>query len=205
MVLDEEANAGGTPRLGCPREDQDIRLLAGVAMPASMTVSEHSLGSPCVGGMLSSFDIAGTLLPVVPAGISFLVGAVNPAGSDGPNVAGSPVGPSPSDSDPAGSDGPYVAGALLAQMGRILIHLATTLMVSRESVFVRIKKKQSGYHLLKPNVTLWVLNIKFLPPVTLNPLINGLVTFIFVIFIISIKCTNSMSEWLRPGLREWPP
>ena len=50
MVLVEEANAGGTPRLGCPREDQDIRLLAGVAMPASIVktvLDRHVLGGRC--------------------------------------------------------------------------------------------------------------------------------------------------------------
>ena len=110
MVLVEEAKAGDTPRLGCPREDQDIWLLAGVAKPASVTVCEDSLGLPCVGGTLSSSDIAGRLLPVVPAGIPFPLGPVDPAGPDGLYVAGGPVGPygtlSPSDSDPAGSDGP---------------------------------------------------------------------------------------------------
>ena len=46
MVLVEEAKAEGTPCLGCPREDQDMRLLAGVAKPASVTVCEDSVGSP---------------------------------------------------------------------------------------------------------------------------------------------------------------
>ena len=58
MVLVEEAIAGGTPRLGCPRDDQNERLPAGVAQPARVTVSANSLGSPCVGGTLSSSDIA---------------------------------------------------------------------------------------------------------------------------------------------------
>ena len=74
VVLVDEAKAGGTPRLVCPRDDQDIRLLAGVAKPASVTVYDDSLGSLCIGGMLSSSDIAGRLLSVVPAGISFTVG-----------------------------------------------------------------------------------------------------------------------------------
>ena len=123
VVLVEEANAGGTPRLVCPREDQDLRLLAGVAKPASVSVCEDSLGSPCVGGTLSSSDIAGRLLPVVPAGISFPVGPVDPAGSDGLYVAGGPVGPygtlSPYDSDPAGSDGLYVAGGPVSPDGML--------------------------------------------------------------------------------------
>ena len=128
VVLVEEAKAGGTPRLECPRDDQDIWLLARVAKPASMTVYDDSLGSPCVGGTLSSSDIAGRLLPVVPAGISFPVGPTYPADPDGPFFAGGPVGPfgtiSPSDCHLAGPAGPYVAGALLAQMRRCLrLHL----------------------------------------------------------------------------------
>ena len=77
VVLVEEANSGDTPRLGCPREDNDIWLLAGGAKPASMTVCKDDLGTPCVGETLSSSDIAGGLLPVVPAGISFPVGPVD--------------------------------------------------------------------------------------------------------------------------------
>ena len=50
MVLVDEANAGGTPRRECPRDDQDIRSLAGVAKPDSVTVYDDGLGSPCVGG-----------------------------------------------------------------------------------------------------------------------------------------------------------
>ena len=80
VVLVEEAKAGGTPRLGCPRVDQDLRLLAGVAKPASVTVCENSDGSPCVGGTLSSSDLAGRLLPVVTAGIPFAVGPVDHTG-----------------------------------------------------------------------------------------------------------------------------
>ena len=36
---------------------------------------------------LSSSDIAGRLLPVVPAGMSFPVGPIDPAGPDGPFIA----------------------------------------------------------------------------------------------------------------------
>ena len=43
---------------------------------ASVTVCEDSHGSPCVGGTLSFSDLAGRLLPVVPAGIPFPVGPV---------------------------------------------------------------------------------------------------------------------------------
>ena len=59
-------------------------------------------------GMLSSSDIAGRLLPVVPTGGSFPVGPIDTAGPDGPVVAGGPVGPiwtmPPSDSDPDPAD-----------------------------------------------------------------------------------------------------
>ena len=108
VVLVDEAKAGGTPRLGCPRDHQDIRLLAGVAKPASVTFYDDSLGSPCIGGMLSSSDIAGRLPSVVPAGISFTVGPTDPANPNNPLITNNPIGPS--DSDPAG---PYVAGGLL--------------------------------------------------------------------------------------------
>ena len=95
-----------------------------------MTVYDDRLGSPCVGGNLSSSDIAGRLLPVVPAGMSFPVGHVDPATPAGLHVAWGPVSPdgmlstffsdpagcaggpvcpygtlSPSDSDPAGPAG----------------------------------------------------------------------------------------------------
>ena len=50
---------------------------------------------------------------MVPAGIPFPVGPVDPAGPDGPHVTGG-AGPyrtlSPSVYEPAGSVGPYVAG-----------------------------------------------------------------------------------------------
>ena len=52
VMLIEEAMAGGTPRRECPRDDQDIRSLAGVAKPGSVTVHDDGLGSPCVGGTL---------------------------------------------------------------------------------------------------------------------------------------------------------
>ena len=77
VVLVEEANSGETPRLECPHEDKDIRLLAGEAKPASVTVCEDDLGSPCVGGTLSSADMAGGLLPVVQTEILFPVGPVD--------------------------------------------------------------------------------------------------------------------------------
>ena len=143
VVLVDEANTGGTPRLRCPRDDQDIRLLTGVAKPASVTVYDDSLGSPCIGGMLSSSDIAGRLLSVVPAAISFTVGPTDPANPNNLFITNNPIGPS--DSDPAGPAGPYVAGgrlsltmlarlasmvrlALLARLGHCL-YLTVTLLV----------------------------------------------------------------------------
>ena len=49
-------------------------------------------GSQCVGEMLPSPEVAGSVLPVVLAGGYPLAGAANPAGPDGPVVAGRPVG-----------------------------------------------------------------------------------------------------------------
>ena len=80
VVLVEEAKVGGFKRLQCPRVDQDLRLSAGVAKPASVAVCEDSHESPCVEGMLSSPDLAGKLFPVVPAGIPLPVGHVGPVG-----------------------------------------------------------------------------------------------------------------------------
>ena len=128
VVLVEETKTGGTPRLWCPHVDQDIRLLAGMAKPASLTVCDDSHGSPCVGGMLSSSDLAGRLLPVVPTGIAFPVGPVDPAGPHGPYVASGPVGPdgtlSPSDSEPAGCFGPYVAGGPVGPDGTLSLFIS---------------------------------------------------------------------------------
>ena len=50
MVLVEEAISGDTPRLEFQSEDTYIRLLAGKAKPASVTICEDDLGLPCVGG-----------------------------------------------------------------------------------------------------------------------------------------------------------
>ena len=132
-MLVEEAKVGGIKWLQCPRVDQDLRLLTGVAKPASVTVCEDSHVLPCVEGTLSSHDLAGKLFPVVPAGISLPVGPVGPVGlcgmkspsdlepvgPDGPYTG--PVGPfgtlSPFFSDPAGPVGPYVAGGPVGPHG----------------------------------------------------------------------------------------
>ena len=60
-----------------------------MSRPAGVSVG----GVPRAGETLSSLDVAGRLLPVVPAGVSSSVGAVNPAGPDGLVVVGGPVGP----------------------------------------------------------------------------------------------------------------
>ena len=67
-------------RLQCPHVDQDLRLLAGMAKPASVTVCEDSHVSPGMEGTLSSPDLAGKLFPVVPAGLLLPVGPVGPVG-----------------------------------------------------------------------------------------------------------------------------
>ena len=108
VVLVEEAKVGGTQCSGCPRVDQDLRLLAGVAKPASMTVCEDSYISPCAEGTLSSSDLAGRLVPVVPAGIPFPVGPVGHIGPCGTL--------SPSDSESVGLDGPYGTLSLSAHV-----------------------------------------------------------------------------------------
>ena len=54
VVLVEEAKVGGAQTMQCPCVDQDLRLLAGVVKPASMTVCEDSHESPSVEGTLSS-------------------------------------------------------------------------------------------------------------------------------------------------------
>ena len=123
MVLVEEAKAGGTPRRECPRDDHDIRSLAGVARPASVTVYDDSLGSPGVGGTLSSSDIARRLLLIIPAEMSFPVCPIPCYSPDDPFLAGGLVGRvgrmSLSDSDPAGPTGPYVAGGPVGPDGTL--------------------------------------------------------------------------------------
>ena len=91
-MLVDGTKAGGTPGRECPREDRDLRPLAGITRPSGVSDCGGNVGSPCVGGMLSSLDVAGMLLPVVPTGGSSPVGPMNPAGPDGPVVAGGPIG-----------------------------------------------------------------------------------------------------------------
>ena len=69
MVLPEEAKVRDAQRVQCPRVDQYLRLLAGKAKPARVTVCDDSHLLPSVEGTPSSPDLAGKLFPVVPAGI----------------------------------------------------------------------------------------------------------------------------------------
>ena len=93
VVLVDGTMAEGTPGRECPREERDLRLRAGVTRPTGVSVGGGGAGSPCVGGTLSYLDVAGRLLPVVPAGGSSPVGPVNPAGPDDLVDAGGPIGP----------------------------------------------------------------------------------------------------------------
>ena len=135
VVLVEEAKVGGTHMLQCPRVDQDLRLLAGVAKPARVTVCEDSHVSPGVEGTLSSHDLAGKLFPGVPAGLLLPVGPVGPDGLYGmkspsdletvspDDLYTGPVGSfgmlSPFFPDPAGPVGPHVAGGPVGPYGTL--------------------------------------------------------------------------------------
>ena len=93
VVLGDGTMAGDAPGRECPCEDRDLRPRAGVTRPAGVSVGGGDTGLLRAGGTLSSLDVTGRLLPVVPAGGSSPVGAANPAGPDGPVVAVDPVGP----------------------------------------------------------------------------------------------------------------
>ena len=84
---------GDTLGRECPREDGFWRPQAGETRPAGVSVGGGDVGLPHVGETLSSLDVAGMFRPVVPTGGSSSVGTVNPVGSDGPVVTGSPIGP----------------------------------------------------------------------------------------------------------------
>ena len=113
MVLAEEAKGGDAQRVQRPHVDQDIRLLAGKAKPARVTVCDDSHLSPSVEGTLSSPDLAGKLFPVLSTGIPPPVGPVGPVGPCGLT--------SPSDMTSVGPVGPVLT--LLARWARIL-HVA---------------------------------------------------------------------------------
>ena len=92
VVLVDGTMAGDTPGRECPREDGFWRPQAGETRPAAVSVGGGDDGLPRVGETFSSPDVAGRSLPVVPAGGSSSVVTANPAGSDGPVVAGGPIG-----------------------------------------------------------------------------------------------------------------
>ena len=83
----DETPVGDTSGRECPRAEQNRQR------PSDVSKLHGSPGSPCVGEMLTSPEDTGNVLLVVLAGGSPLAGAVNPAGPDGPVVAGGPVCP----------------------------------------------------------------------------------------------------------------
>ena len=72
--------AGDTPRREYPHDERNWRPPTGVSV--------NDGGAEGGGGTLASPDVAGSLLPVVPAGGSPLVCAVNHVGPDGPFGSG---------------------------------------------------------------------------------------------------------------------
>ena len=111
VVLVEEAKSGGAHRMECSRVDQDLRLLAGMAKPASVTVCEDSHLSPSAKETLPSLDLPEKLFSVVPAGIPLPAGQVGPVGTCGrtsPSDLTSLglVGPNPGPVNPCGRTSP---------------------------------------------------------------------------------------------------
>ena len=123
MVLVEETEVRCAERWASVPVDKDVRLLAGVACPAGVTVCEDCVVVPGTVGTLppsdsgsvghDGTDPAGILFPAVPAGIPFPVGpdgmlsSSHPAGMLFPAVPAGmlfPAGPDGtlSSSDPAG-------------------------------------------------------------------------------------------------------
>ena len=105
----DETPVGNTSGWKCPRAEQNRQR------PSDVSALHGGPGSPCVGEMLTSTEVTGIVLPVVLAGGSPLAGAVNPAGPDGPVVAGGPVGPCETPS-------PSSCGALEPLEHSVLIH-----------------------------------------------------------------------------------
>ena len=86
VVRVDETPVGDTSGRERPRSEQ-IRQ-----QPSDVFELHGGPGFPCVWEMLPSPEVAGSVLPVVLAGGYPLAGAANPAGPDGPVVAGGPVG-----------------------------------------------------------------------------------------------------------------
>ena len=68
VVLVDGTMAGDTPGRECPREDGNRRPRAGETKLAGVYVGGGDAGLPHAGETLSSPDVAGRFLPVVPAG-----------------------------------------------------------------------------------------------------------------------------------------
>ena len=105
--VSSHTDLGGVGR-GGSHVDQDLRLLAGVAKPASGTVCEVSHRSPSA-EELSSPDLAGKRISVIPAGMPLPASPVGPCGMTSPSdlTSSGPVGPI------ANPVGPYVTRGLV--------------------------------------------------------------------------------------------
>ena len=68
VVLVDGTMAGDIPGGECPREDGNWRPRAGETRPAGVSVGGGDAGLPRAGETMSSPDVAGRSLPVVPAG-----------------------------------------------------------------------------------------------------------------------------------------
>ena len=86
VVRVDETPVGDTSGRKCPHAEQNRQ------QPSDVSALHGGSGSPCVEEMLTSTEVTGIVIPVVLAGGSPLAGVVNPAGPDGPVVAGDPVG-----------------------------------------------------------------------------------------------------------------
>ena len=109
VVRVDETPAGDTSGRECPRSEQNRQ------QPSDMPELHGGTGSPCVGEMLPSPEVAGSVLLVLAGGYP-LVCAANPAGPDGPVVAGGPVGPCETTS-------PSSCGTLEPLEHSVLIHV----------------------------------------------------------------------------------
>ena len=108
VVRVDETPMGDASGRKCPCAEQNRQW------PSDVSALHGGPGSPCVEEMLTSAEVTG-VIPVVLAGGSPLAGAVNPAGPDGPVVAGGPVGPCETPS-------PSFCGTLEPLEHSVLIH-----------------------------------------------------------------------------------
>ena len=87
VVRVDETPVGDTSGRECPHAEQNRQR------PSDVSELHGGPGSPCGGDVNLHRSYWKNVRPVVPAGGSPLAGAVNPAGPDGPVVAGGPIGP----------------------------------------------------------------------------------------------------------------